>query len=79
VIHPIVDCEHPLLCLLGPGLVSQGTAISPSLQQRLASVCNGVIVLGLKACATTGRCSCNSVSGDVGWLSVRGFSDFTSG
>jgi hypothetical protein len=31
VIHPIVDCEHPLLCLLGPGLVSQGTAISPSL------------------------------------------------
>jgi hypothetical protein len=30
VIHPIVDCEHPLLCLLGPGLVSQGTAISLS-------------------------------------------------
>ena len=27
VIHPIVDCEHPLLCLLGPGLVSQETAI----------------------------------------------------
>jgi hypothetical protein len=44
VIHPIVDYEHPLLCLLGPGLVSQGTDISPSLQQRLASVCNGVIV-----------------------------------
>jgi hypothetical protein len=22
VIHPIVDCEHPLLCLLGPGIVS---------------------------------------------------------
>ena len=44
VIHPIADCEHPLLCLLGPSLVSQGTAISPSLQQRLASVCNGVIV-----------------------------------
>ena len=42
MIHPIVDCEHPLLCLLG--LVSQGTAISPSLQQRLASVCNGVIM-----------------------------------
>jgi hypothetical protein len=37
VIHPIVDCEHPLLCLLGPGLVSQETAISLSLQQRLAS------------------------------------------
>ena len=41
-IHPIVDCEHPLLCLLSPGLVSQRTAITPSLQQRLASVCNGV-------------------------------------
>jgi hypothetical protein len=27
VIHPIVGCEHPLLCLLGPGLVSQETAI----------------------------------------------------
>jgi hypothetical protein len=44
VIHPIVDCEHPLLCLLGPGLVSQETAISQSLHQTLASVCNGVIV-----------------------------------
>jgi hypothetical protein len=27
VIHPIADCEHPLLCLLGPGLVSQETVI----------------------------------------------------
>jgi hypothetical protein len=27
VIHPIADCEHPLLCLLGPGIVSQETAI----------------------------------------------------
>jgi hypothetical protein len=44
VIHPLADCEHPLLCLLGPGLVSQETAISRSLQQTLASVCNGVIV-----------------------------------
>jgi hypothetical protein len=44
VIHPIVDCEHPLLCLLGPGLVSQETAISRSLHQTLASVCNGVIL-----------------------------------
>jgi hypothetical protein len=43
VIHPIADCEHPLMCLLGPGLVSQETAISGSLQM-LASVCNGVIV-----------------------------------
>jgi hypothetical protein len=42
VIHPIADCEHPLLCLLGPGIVSQKTAISGSFQQTLASVCNGV-------------------------------------
>jgi hypothetical protein len=42
VIHPIVNCEHPLLCLLDPGLVSLETAISWSLQQTLASVCNGV-------------------------------------
>jgi hypothetical protein len=44
VIHPIADCEHPLMCLLGPGLVSQETAISGSFQQMLASVHNGVIV-----------------------------------
>ena len=44
MIHPIADCEHPLLCLLGPGLVSQETAISGSFQQTLASVCNGVSV-----------------------------------
>jgi hypothetical protein len=42
VIHPIADCEHPLLCLLVPGIVSQETAISGSFQQNLASVCNGV-------------------------------------
>jgi hypothetical protein len=23
VIHPIADCEHPLMCLLGPSIVSQ--------------------------------------------------------
>jgi hypothetical protein len=39
VIHPIADCEHPLLCLLGPGIVSEETAISGSFQQNLASVC----------------------------------------
>jgi hypothetical protein len=44
VIHPIADCEHPLMCLLGPGLGSQETAISGSFQQNLASVCNGVII-----------------------------------
>ena len=42
--HPIAECEHPLLCLLGPGIVSQETAISGSFQQNLASVCNGVRV-----------------------------------
>jgi hypothetical protein len=26
MIHPLADCEHPLLCLLGPGIVSQETA-----------------------------------------------------
>jgi hypothetical protein len=32
------------MCLLGPCLVSQETAISGSFQQILASVCNGVSV-----------------------------------
>jgi hypothetical protein len=44
VIYPIADCEHPLLCLLGPGIDSQETAISGSFQQNLASVCNGVSI-----------------------------------
>jgi hypothetical protein len=44
VIHPIADCEHPLLCLLGPGIVSQERALSRSSQQNLASVCNGVSI-----------------------------------
>ena len=44
VIHPIADCEHPLLCLLGPSIVSQETTICGTFQQNLASVCNGVIV-----------------------------------
>jgi hypothetical protein len=44
VIHLLIDCEHPLMCLLGPGVVSLETAISGSYQQNLASVCNGVSV-----------------------------------
>jgi hypothetical protein len=44
VIHPLADCEHPLLCLLGPGIVLQERALSGSFQQNLASVCNGVSV-----------------------------------
>jgi hypothetical protein len=47
VIHPIADCEHPLMCLLGPGIVSLETAISRSYQHNLASVCNGVSVCRL--------------------------------
>jgi hypothetical protein len=42
VIHPIANCEHPLLCLPGPGVVSHETAISGYFQQNLASLCNGV-------------------------------------
>ena len=45
VIHPIADCEHPLLCLKGPGIVSLETAIYGSFQQNLTSVCNGVNLL----------------------------------
>jgi hypothetical protein len=44
VFHPIADCEHPLLCLPGTGIASQGTAISLSVQQNLAGVCNGVCI-----------------------------------
>ena len=44
VIHSIADCEHPLLCLLGPSIASQETAVSGFFQQNLASVCNGVSV-----------------------------------
>jgi hypothetical protein len=44
VTHPIADCDHPLLYLLGPGIVSQERAISGSFQQNHASVCNGVSV-----------------------------------
>jgi hypothetical protein len=35
VTHPIADCETPLLCLLGPGIASQETAISELSKQRL--------------------------------------------
>jgi hypothetical protein len=44
VFYPIAVCEHPLLCLLGPGIVSQETAISGSFQQNLDSVYNGVSI-----------------------------------
>jgi hypothetical protein len=44
VTHPIADCDHPLLCLLGPGIVSHERAITGSFQRYLASVCNGVSI-----------------------------------
>ena len=44
VFHPLADCEHPLLCLLGPSIVSQERTLSGSFQHNLASVCNGVSV-----------------------------------
>jgi hypothetical protein len=47
VFHPINDCEHPLLYLPGTGKASQETAISGSLQQNLAGVCNSVWVWSL--------------------------------
>jgi hypothetical protein len=54
VIHPLADCEHPLLCLLGPGIVAQETATSGSFQQNPASVCNGVsvwkLIMGIHPC-----------------------------
>jgi hypothetical protein len=45
--HPIADCEHPLLCLRGPGIASQETAMSGFCQQNLSGICNGVWVLWL--------------------------------
>ena len=41
MIHPIADCENPLLYLPGTGIASRETVISGSFQQNLASVCNG--------------------------------------
>ena len=44
VIHPIDDCEHPLLYLPGTGIASQETVMPVSFQQSLAGVCNSVWV-----------------------------------
>jgi hypothetical protein len=38
VIHPVADCEHPLLCLPGTGIVSQEIAISASFQQNIQMI-----------------------------------------
>jgi hypothetical protein len=74
VIHPIDDCEHLLMCLLGPGLVSQETAISGSFQQNLASVCNGVSVWSaLCTVLTCGFDSLFLLPGDRSYLRYFGF------
>jgi hypothetical protein len=44
VFHPIDDCEHPLLYLPGTGIVSYEIAISGSLHQNFAGICNSVWV-----------------------------------
>ena len=44
MLHPIADCEHPLLYLPGTGIASQEIAISGSCQQNLAGICNSVWV-----------------------------------
>jgi hypothetical protein len=44
VFHPIDNCEHPLLCLPGTGIVSHETALSESCQQNIAGVRNSVSV-----------------------------------
>jgi hypothetical protein len=43
-IHPIDDCEYPLLYLPGTGIASHETPISGSFQQNLAGVCNNVCI-----------------------------------
>ena len=69
MIHAIADCEHPLLCLLGPGIVSQEAVISGSFQQNLASVCNGVSIWTLIVGWIPGYSSC---LGRIRWLSLGG-------
>jgi hypothetical protein len=44
VFHAIDDCKHPFLYLPGTGIASYKTAISGSLQQNLADICNSVRV-----------------------------------
>jgi hypothetical protein len=44
VLHPIDDCEHPLLYLPGTGIASQERAISRSCQQNLFGICSSVWV-----------------------------------
>ena len=78
VFHLIDDCEHPLLYLPGTGIASYETAISGSLQQNLAGICNSVWVWWLimgwiprwgslwivhPFCLSSKLCLCNSFHG----------------
>ena len=64
VLHPMDDCEHPLLYLPGTGRASQETAISGSCQQALVGIC---LVSGFGGCLWGG-----SPSGAVsGWLFLQ--------
>jgi hypothetical protein len=42
VLHPMDDCEHPLLYFQGTARASQETAISGSCQQALVGICHSV-------------------------------------
>jgi hypothetical protein len=48
VLHPIADCEHPLLCLLGPGLVLNMLPLQ--VKVRLETRKNGLLPLRLCIC-----------------------------
>jgi hypothetical protein len=51
VLHPMDDCEHPLLDLPGTGRASQETAILGSCQQNLVGIC---LVSGFGGCLWDG-------------------------
>jgi hypothetical protein len=42
VIHPLADCEHPFLCLLGPGIVSQRQLYQVSISKILLVYARGL-------------------------------------
>ena len=64
VLHPMDDCEHPLLYLPGTGRVSKETVISGSCQQALVGIC---LVTGFGGCLWG-----KSPSGaDSGWLFLQ--------
>ena len=64
MIHPLADCEHPLLYFPGTGRVSQEIAISGFYQQALVGIC---LVSGFGGCLWDGFLS-GAVSG---WLFLQ--------